>query len=145
MFKKILIPVDGSDTCSKVFESAKEFYEKFDAKIILVHVDDSTLIQNYVNYPMPNINLQVDGKARSAEIIKIAQTNLNVPDSHLIIKVLTGEPASAILDVAVQEDADLILMCTHGMGAAKRFLLGSVTNRVVHHADIPVLIIRQEK
>lgn len=144
MFNKILVPVDGSDTCAHVYAKANEFHNKFGSTIVLVHVDESTMIQNYVNYPTPNINVQFDGHERSTEILKAAKEKLNVPESHVKEVILTGEAASSILDAANQEGADLILICTHGMGAAKRFLLGSVTNRVVHHAEIPVMIVQQE-
>jgi nucleotide-binding universal stress UspA family protein len=145
MFKTILVPVDGSQTCSNVLKTAQDFYEKYGALIVLLHVDDTSIIQNYVTYPTPGMVIQLDGAQRSADILKSASEKLDIPDTHLKIDVLTGEPSSTILDVAIREDADLILMCTHGLGAAKRFLLGSVTNRVVHHAKIPVMIIQQDK
>ena len=60
------------------------------------------------------------------------------------IKTLTcfGNPASKILDVIEQEKVDFVVMCTHGMSATKRFLIGSVTNKVVHHSKVPVLVVR---
>jgi len=56
--------------------------------------------------------------------------------------VLEGDPASAILDEAEKGDYDLVIMKTHTMKKRKRFMLGSVTNKVVHHINIPILIIR---
>ena len=53
-----------------------------------------------------------------------------------------GDPADAILDVAEERDADLIIVGNKGMTGAKRFLLGSVPNKVSHHAPCSVLIIR---
>jgi nucleotide-binding universal stress UspA family protein len=53
-----------------------------------------------------------------------------------------GDPADAILDIAEERDADLIVVGNKGMTGAKRFLLGSVPNRVSHHAPCSVLIIR---
>ena len=53
-----------------------------------------------------------------------------------------GDPADAILDVAEEQHADLIVVGNKGMTGAKRFLLGSVPNRVSHHAPCSVLIIR---
>ena len=53
-----------------------------------------------------------------------------------------GDPADAILDVAEEEGADLIVVGNKGMTGAKRFLLGSVPNKVSHHAPCSVLIIR---
>ncbi len=145
MFEKILVPVDGSDTCSSVFKAAQDFYERYNSVVILLHVDDLSVIQNYVSYPTAGMVIQLDGAERSAEILKNASEKLDIPDTHLKIDVLTGEPSSTIIDVAIQEKADLIIMCTHGLGAAKRFLMGSVTNRVVHHSEIPVLVMQQDK
>lgn len=145
MFTKILVPVDGSDTCDCIYDVVMDFYDKYRSVVVLVNVDDTSIIQNYVSYPSPGMTIQIDGAERSAEILKQACENLDIPDTHLKIVSVTGEPASAILDVADQEYADLIVICTHGLGAAKRFLLGSVTDRVVHHADIPVLIMRDCK
>ena len=53
-----------------------------------------------------------------------------------------GEPADAILDVAEEENADLIVVGNKGMTGAKRFLLGSVPNKVSHHAPCSVLIVQ---
>jgi nucleotide-binding universal stress UspA family protein len=53
-----------------------------------------------------------------------------------------GDPAYALLDVAEEREADLIVVGNKGMGGAKRFLLGSVPNKVSHHAPCSVLIIR---
>ncbi len=53
-----------------------------------------------------------------------------------------GDPASAILDEAKNGDYDLVIMKTHTMKERKRFMMGSVTNKVVHHIDKPILIIR---
>jgi nucleotide-binding universal stress UspA family protein len=53
-----------------------------------------------------------------------------------------GDPADAILDVAEERDADLIVVGNKGMSGAKRFLLGSVPNKVSHHAPCSVLIVR---
>jgi len=53
-----------------------------------------------------------------------------------------GDPASAILDESEKGDYDLIIMKTHTMKERKRFMLGSVTDKVVHHINIPILIIR---
>ena len=53
-----------------------------------------------------------------------------------------GDPASAILDEAEKGDYDLVIMRTNTMKKRKRFMMGSVTNKVVHHIDKPILIIR---
>jgi nucleotide-binding universal stress UspA family protein len=67
-----------------------------------------------------------------------------VKDSGVDVKTFAreGDPADAILDVAEEEGADLIVVGNKGMTGAKRFLLGSVPNKVSHHAPCSVLIIR---
>jgi nucleotide-binding universal stress UspA family protein len=56
--------------------------------------------------------------------------------------ITEGDPASAILDETEKGDYDMVIMKTHTMKERKRFMLGSVTNKVVHHVNIPILIIR---
>jgi len=144
MFERILIPVDGSNTCDYIYKTALEFHEKFNSTIVLVHVDDTSIIHNYVNHPIPELTPKIDGHIRSDEIMKASLAKLNIPESHKIGINQVGDPAGSILDTAQDENIDLILICTHGLGTAKRFLLGSVTNNVVHHADIPVMVIRHK-
>jgi nucleotide-binding universal stress UspA family protein len=68
----------------------------------------------------------------------------DVEDSGVEVETFSrqGDPADAILDVAEERDADLIIVGNKGMTGAKRFLLGSVPNKVSHHAPCSVLIIR---
>lgn len=68
-------------------------------------------------------------------------------DSGLEVETMTakGDPASTILEIAENQDFDMIIMCTHGMSIVKRFALGSVTNKVVHHSNVPVLVIRESE
>jgi nucleotide-binding universal stress UspA family protein len=58
------------------------------------------------------------------------------------IKETAGDPAVEIIEEAKKGEYDLIIMRTHGMKATKRFMLGSVTDKVVHHVGIPVLVVR---
>jgi nucleotide-binding universal stress UspA family protein len=62
--------------------------------------------------------------------------------SNIETKELVGDPASEIINEADEGDYDLVVMRTHGMGATKRFMLGSVTNKVVHHIKKPILVVR---
>jgi nucleotide-binding universal stress UspA family protein len=71
----------------------------------------------------------------AAKVARDASVNVNVYARE-------GDPADAILDVAEEQNADLIVVGNKGMTGAKRFLLGSVPNKVSHHAPCSVLIIR---
>jgi nucleotide-binding universal stress UspA family protein len=57
-------------------------------------------------------------------------------------KQTSGDPAEEIVKMAENEGFHLVVMCTHGMGITKRLLIGSVTNKVVHHSQIPVLTVQ---
>ena len=69
-----------------------------------------------------------------------AVTKAGVKDVHTHAR--EGDPADAILDVAEEQGSDLIVVGNKGMSGAKRFLLGSVPNKVSHHAPCSVLIVR---
>jgi nucleotide-binding universal stress UspA family protein len=57
-------------------------------------------------------------------------------------KVIEGDAASEIIDEAEKGEYDLVIMETHSMKENKRFLLGSVTNKVVHHIKVPILVVK---
>jgi nucleotide-binding universal stress UspA family protein len=74
----------------------------------------------------------------------LSEASEDVADTGVEIRTFArqGEPADAILDVAEEQGADLIIVGNKGMTGAKRFLLGSVPNKVSHHAPCSVLIVR---
>lgn len=137
--KKILLPVDGSES-SASYEMAKSLAKKYDATILILHVDepitpiywanDTLTLENPTVTCTDNGSVIVDEVAKSFEGFKIEKF------------CRYGDASSVIIEVSEEEDCDIIVMCTHGMSAMKRFLLGSVTNKVVHHASKPVLVMR---
>ncbi len=119
---------------------AKDFAEKFNSKIILLNVQ--TLPYQW-SYSTVNIGQnREEYEEISSEILNTAKNYFDKCNIKAIVKMSFGDPAINIIDTANDEDCDLIIMCTHGMSAAKRFTIGSVTNKVVHHADKPVLVVR---
>ena len=142
MFKKLLVPIDGSESCTKLSDYIKSLGEGYGSKVILLNVYGLPTLTEYNNYPAYPLESAYSIEKQSEEILKRAKESLGDVPFEVVTICEAGNPASTILDVAEKNDCDLILMCTHGMGAVKRFLLGSVTNKVVHHAHIPVLIVR---
>lgn len=136
---KILLPVDGSES-SASYNMARSIAEKFDATIIILHVDEPITPIYWANETLtmenPTVTCTNNGEAIVDEVSKLF--------SDIKIEKLCrfGDASSVILETAEEEDVDIIIMCTHGMSAIKRFLLGSVTNKVVHHATKPVLVAR---
>ncbi len=142
MIKKILLPVDGSDIGKKSYDYAKDLALKYDAEIVIFNSQDITPAFGWVYDPVIVKNDENNPEKMAERIV--ADTKKIFEDTGIKVSTETalGDPAITILEVVEDSDFDLIIMCTHGMSAGKRFLLGSVTNKVVHHADIPVLVVR---
>jgi len=145
MFRSIVVGTDGSSTAGEAVREAIELAKELGATIELVSayepISNQRLREEARHVPadmqwMVNPREDVDATLREA-----ADQAENVG-----VKVNTyareGDPADAILDVAEERGADLIVVGNKGMTGAKRVLLGSVPNKVSHHAPCSVLIIR---
>ena len=145
MFKSIVVGTDGSQTASEAVRQAVDLAKQINAKLELVSayepVSDSRLREERTEAPQDvqwSINPREDVDSTlegAAEIAKEAGVEVE-------IHARQGDPADAILDVAEEQKSDLIIVGNKGMTGAKRFLLGSVPNKVSHHAPCSVLIIR---
>jgi nucleotide-binding universal stress UspA family protein len=145
MFARIVVGTDGSETAKQAVREATELAKQTGASLDIVSafdpVPESRLREERLQAPS-DIEHQVtpseDVDATLAEAARAVESEG--------VKVRTfarqGEPADAILDVAEEEGADLIIVGNKGMTGAKRFLLGSVPNKVSHHAPCSVLIVR---
>ena len=145
MFKSIVVGTDGSETATEAVRQAVDLAKQISAKLELVSayepVSDQRLREERTEVPddvqwMVNPREDVDATLRDAA--ELAKQN----DVQVEIYARQGDPADAILDVAEEQNADLIVVGNKGMTGAKRFLLGSVPNKVSHHAPCSVLIIR---
>ncbi len=148
---KILLPYDGSDYCFKAFEYVlKHIHSLGKCEIYILNVQKGylpgTIETSYISldscaYKDDSIQNRRHGKIH-LESIRKAVTFFKNHNIEVRVMIGFGHPAEVILDVSRLEYFDMIVMCTHGMGAAKRFTLGSTTNKVVHYSNVPVLIIR---
>jgi nucleotide-binding universal stress UspA family protein len=145
MFQSIVVGTDGSETAGEAVREAIGLAKALGASIELVSayepVSNQRLREEARQVPedlqwMVNPREDVDATLRDAsERIEAAGVNVTTYARE-------GDPADAILDVAEERNADLIVVGNKGMTGAKRFLLGSVPNKVSHHAPCSVLIIR---
>jgi nucleotide-binding universal stress UspA family protein len=145
MFGSIVVGTDGSETANEAVRQATDLAKAVGAKIHVVSafepVGNQRLREERTQVPddmqwMVNIREDVDATLRKAA------EQLEEAGVQVETFARQGDPADAILDVAEEEDADLIIVGNKGMTGAKRFLLGSVPNKVSHHAPCSVLIIR---
>jgi nucleotide-binding universal stress UspA family protein len=145
MFKSIVVGTDGSETASEAVRQAIELAGAVGSKVELVSayepVPGARLREERRDAPEDlqwAINPREDVEATLDEAAALAK-QAGVEVSRYSRQ---GDPADAILDVAEEQHADLIIVGNKGMTGAKRFLLGSVPNKVSHHAPCSVLIIR---
>jgi nucleotide-binding universal stress UspA family protein len=139
MFKTIIVALDGSENSVRALKHAQWIGSNCQAKLILVHAYPRTSdLRDYEGYD----KLVSQRKNAGREILEaahamIADTAIDVEDD-----LLEGPAAEAILSVAKIRTADLIVLGTRGMGSLKGLLVGSVSNKVTHHATCTVMIVR---
>jgi nucleotide-binding universal stress UspA family protein len=141
MFHHILFPIDFSERCRQATPFVKAFANLYRAKVTLMHVIQiPTGWYGGADAAYP-IMFDVEAMENDArrELGKFySGGNDSEPQIDIAETVNQGEPGSAIVQYAEQAGVDLIMMPTHGYGKFRRFLLGSVTARVLHDAHCPV-------
>ncbi|MDP9293064.1 MAG: universal stress protein [Actinomycetota bacterium] len=145
MFSSIVLGTDGSDTAKKAVREATELAKQVGATIDLVSayepVSSQRLRAEARDVP-EDVSWMVNPREDVEATLKEAAEQVEGAGVTVKTYAREGDPADAILDVAEENGADLIVVGNRGMTGAKRFLLGSVPNRVSHHAPCSVLIIR---
>jgi nucleotide-binding universal stress UspA family protein len=145
MFGSIVVGTDGSETASEAVRQATELAKSIGATIYLVSafepVGNQRLREERQQVP-EDMSWMVNAREDVNATLKEAQEQIEQQDVKVETFARQGDPADAILDVAEEQNADLIIVGNKGMSGAKRFLLGSVPNKVSHHAPCSVMIIR---
>lgn len=156
MYGKILLPVDGSDVSEKVFNYVLSLMDD-DTEIILLHVINNAYISNFseeellkdLSIPRDEIlgNISKVVRSQSDEILNKLKDDLEtlLSDNNMNNKIeilnAEGNVSHTILEVADEDDIDLIIMASTGKTGLDRFLLGSVTEKVLYHTKIPIIIV----
>jgi nucleotide-binding universal stress UspA family protein len=145
MFGSIVVGTDGSQTAQEAVRQAVELAKSLGAELLLVSAYQpvSRVTVSHETRRMPDdLQWMVSAREDVATLLSEAAATAEAAGIPVQTFPRQGDPADAILDVAEERDADLIVVGNKGMTGAKRFLLGSVPNRVSHHAPCSVLIIR---
>ncbi len=145
MFGSIVVGTDGSETANEAVRQAVDLAKAVGATVNLVSayepVTGQRIREERQQAPEDvqwSINPREDVDANLADAKEVAEAAGVTVERF----ARQGDPADAILDVAEETKADLIIVGNKGMTGARRFLLGSVPNKVSHHAPCSVLIIR---
>lgn len=145
MFKHILIPLDGSTRAESAIPVAARIASASGASIKLVRVvtppvnfscyamESPFIMQGVLDADVDNATSYLATIATSAVLAGIKTTT----------EILTGSPALTIIQVSSSTKTDLIVMCSHGETGFKRWMLGSVAQKVARHSAVPVLVLRE--
>lgn len=140
MFTKVLVGTDGSESASGAVSHAVDVARALGAELIIAHA-----------YPAPRPSpppFEFDDRFPAADVgkaILVGEERLHQGSGVSTRTALRkGDPAEVLLDVVDEEGADLIVVGSKGMSGGRRFLIGSVPNKVSHHAGCSVLIVRTD-
>ena len=145
MFRSIVVGTDGSDTAGKAVAEAIDLAKSLSARICLVSAYEpvpKARLREEARQTPSDLQWMVNPREDVSETLEQAAGRLREAGVDVETHAREGDPADAILDVAEEERAGLIVVGNKGMTGAKRFLLGSVPNKVSHHAPCSVMIIR---
>ncbi len=145
MFRRILVPLDGSTRAEQALPVAARIARASAGTVILVRVVTSPIDFAWYNAEAPQAmeaTLQADEAKARAYINHVASSEL-LEGIAVITEVLTGTPANTLFEAAKARQADLMVMCSHGDTGLKRWVLGSVAQKVARHSPIPVLVLRE--
>lgn len=147
MFKKILVPLDGSELSEAVLPHVKKLAETVGAEVILLRVI-TTPVSEYVYTGLPTFPVPSLPVTSNRDLFAQAEGYLQrvafdyFPDQPVTLQELGGPTTDSILGFAETQHVDLIAMTTHGRSGLSRMVLGSVTDEVVRRSHVPVLLVR---
>jgi nucleotide-binding universal stress UspA family protein len=136
IFRNILFPVDFSDRCAQTARAVAAIARQFEGRVTLFHAIGDYEGLYTPDAPSADEWIKWLRETAAARLLSFGSPCLD--DFVVARQVADGEPAWAITDYATQHGIDLIAMPTHGGGMFRRFLLGSVTAKVLHGCSIPV-------
>lgn len=145
---RVLVPIDGSEYSMKALEKGKEIAEKYNGEIILTNIQ-----KRIVSRPKP-MSMDYDiGKfieddpnilqERGQQVLEKGLEKLKGSSVKVAVCLLIGDPAEEILECAKRNEADMIVIGSLGLTGISKFLMGSVSSKVVQNAHIPVMVIKK--
>jgi nucleotide-binding universal stress UspA family protein len=137
VFQRILLAVDGSQHSAKAVPVAADLATRYAGEVLVFHAREHELA----------LGVDVDAETSEEAMRLVDGVVRELKDEGVgvrgeIVRVPLGQTPRAILDAARDEHVDLIVMGTRGLSEWSRLLMGSVAHKVVHLADIPVLVVR---
>jgi nucleotide-binding universal stress UspA family protein len=154
VFERIIVPLDGSRLSAQAVPYAAEVGKRFDAEIILVRVlpaaglsllapsaaPEETEARDII--PQETRMKDVDNASNAKRYLMNWAASLKAQGVKVSYQVTIGSPAKSIMELAQAQQASLIVMMSHGRGAFRRAIMGSVADEILRRSSLPVLIVR---
>jgi len=141
--RRILCPLDFSDTGRIAVDHAAALAKTFGAEIVLLHIVEPVL------YPVAYglavtaaVDLEQEAVRAAEAALATVAAEVEALGVLVVQRVDTGTPSHRVCDLAVELKADLVVMATHGLTGVRHLVIGSTTERVVRHCDVPVLTVK---
>ena len=142
---KILLPVDGSEVSLKAVRLAIRLLQQgLSGNVVLANVQEPATLYEMVVAPDGAV-LQRVSTAAGVDTLEPAESLLMAAEVVYEREIATGDPAHTIVDIAERFSCDLIVMGACGASALRSALLGSVSNEVLHAAQVPVMIVKMDQ
>lgn len=147
MFHRILVAIDGSEHAQRALGEAIDLAKLSNARLTVMTVQPKPATLLIGGPVVPPVDLQALEEALRQEHDQLLDDAIGqVPDDVSVVKVhAQGQPATAIVEQARNDDVDLIVMGSRGRGEVASMLLGSVSHQVLQHSVAPVLVVHVER
>ncbi len=144
MFQRIVVPLDGSTRAEQALPIAARIARASHGSVLLLSVLVPPMSLSWSMQLPPSFpaNQEAEHQATTAYLARLADSE-TLKGVETTTEVLKGQPARVILDTTEARSADLIVLCSHGRTGIKRWVLGSVAQKVARHSLVPVLILRE--
>lgn len=141
-YKKILVCLDGSDLAETALPHAQALASDEGAEIVLLRISVNPAAEFSFSDPGIANNIVQEMETETLNYLQSVRGRLQKAGFRTSFLIRQGPVAETILKVASQSGADVIVLSTHGRSGVKRWLLGSVADRVVTHSEVPVMVVR---
>lgn len=140
--KKILVPIDGSETSKKALFESKRLAKVFNSKVVILTVVQDIVLNPYMTEQYYNTQTNENLVKAGEAILKDAVKFFEDYNGEVETQLMTGNSGNTIINEVENENYDLVIMGSRGLGAFSRLMIGSVSNKVLNHVKTNVLIVK---
>jgi nucleotide-binding universal stress UspA family protein len=142
-----MVPLDGSPLAAQALPLAADLAERAGAELLMMQAVEASIEAYPLIAPLGRPDLMPSEmlrmlRVRAGQQLEDQAALLRDRGIHVATHVVNGHPAEAIIDEATRHTVDLLVIATHGYSGLKRWALGSVTDKVLHAATTPLLLVR---